>query len=252
MARFSVCVEMIYKPLPFAERLAAVKRSGYSAYEFWGWQNKDMPEIVEQTHELGLEVAAFGAAGGTLVDPANHQRYWDAFAQAGEWARQLRCPSLIVTTGNALPGVPRAQQLDDLARGLAGVARAAEQAGVVAVLEPLNTKVNHPGYFLDHSADAFALVDRIGSPHLRVLFDIYHMQVMEGDIIQTIQDHLPSIGHFHVADVPGRHEPGTGELNYSNVFRRLDAAGYRGYVGLEFHPSADHAQALEVVKALAA
>ena len=243
---------MIFKPLPFVERLDAVARSGCPAFEFWRWQDKDLAAVQEKKEQLGLQVAAFGAAGGTLLDPANHQAYWDTLERAAEWARKLACPNLIVTTGNTLPGVPREQQLEDLRRGLEGVARAAERGGVVAVLEPLNTKVNHPGYFLAHSAEAFALLTAIGSPHLRILFDIYHMQVMEGDIIQTISDNLDKIGHFHVADVPGRHEPGTGELNYGNVIRRIDELGYRGFVGLEYHPSGDHAQSLEVVKALAA
>ncbi len=252
MARLSVCVEMIFKPLPFLERLEAVARSGCPAFEFWRWQDKDLAAIGEKKDALGLELAAFGAAGGTLLDPANHQRYWETFAQAAEWARKLRCPNLIVTTGNALPDVPREQQWEALRRGLEGVAAQAAAAGVIAVLEPLNTKVNHPGYFLDHGVEAFRLIEEINHPALRVLYDIYHMQIMDGDIIQTIVTNIDKIGHFHVADVPGRHEPGTGELNYANILRRIDETGYRGFVGLEYHPSADHAQSLDVVKALAA
>ena len=243
---------MVFKPLPFVERLDGVKASGCPAFEFWRWQDKDLPAIQERAEQHGLEVAGFGAAGGTLLDPDNHQKYWDTMAQAGEWARKLRCPNLIVTTGNTLPDVPRERQLEDLARGLEGVARTAREAGVVAVLEPLNTKVNHPGYFLDNSAEAFTLIDQINSPHLRVLFDIYHMQIMEGDVIQTIERNIERIGHFHVADVPGRHEPGTGELNYANIMRRIDATGYTGYTGLEYHPSDDHAQSLDIVRAMAA
>ena len=252
MVRLSVCVEMVFRPLPFEERLDAVAQAGYRAFEFWGWQNKDLPAVLERKQALGLECAAFGAAGGTLMDSANHQAYWDAFSQAAEWARKLDCPSLIVTTGNSLPDVPRERQLETLRRGLEGVARAAQAGGVTAVLEPLNTKVNHPGYFLDHGPEAFQLVQEIGSPSLCILYDIYHMQIMDGDIIQTILDHIDLIKHFHVADVPGRHEPGTGELNYANIFRRIDETGYNRYVGLEYHPSADHAASLAHVKTLAA
>ena len=131
-------------------------------------------------------------------------------------------------------------------------ARAAADGGVVAVLEPLNTKVDHAGYFLDHAVDAFRLVREINAPALRVLYDIYHMQIMDGDLIATIEANLDLISHFHVADVPGRHEPGTGEINYANVFRRIDAAGYAGFVGLEFRPSGDHDAALASVRALVA
>ncbi|MBI3970984.1 MAG: TIM barrel protein [Chloroflexi bacterium] len=243
---------MIFRPLPFADRLDAVKEAGYDAFEFWGWQNKEMAAIREKKDALGLDVAAFGVGGGTLLDPANHQRYFDTLGQAAEWARAVNCPSLIVTTGNTLPDVPREQQLEALRRGLEGVAKGAAEGGVVAVLEPLNTKVNHPGYFLDHAAEAFQLIRGIDDPALRVLYDIYHMQIMDGDIIQAIADHIDLIGHFHVADVPGRHEPGTGELNYGNIIRRIGDLGYRGFVGLEYHPSADDARSLEIVKALAA
>jgi hydroxypyruvate isomerase len=252
MPRFSVCIEMVFRPLDFPARIEAVGRAGYPAFEFWGWQNKDLPAVLETKERLGLEVAAFGVGGGTLLDPANHQRYWDVTGEAAAWARRLRCPNLIVTTGNTLPDVPRERQLDDLRRGLEGVAREAARGDVTAVLEPLNSKVDHQGYFLDHGEEAFSLIEAIGSPHLRILFDIYHIQIMDGDIIATIESRIGSIGHFHVADVPGRHEPGTGELNYANILRRIDATGYAGFVGLEYRPSGDHAASLDAVRALAA
>ena len=252
MPNLSVCIEMVFRPLEFVERIEAVARAGYPAFEFWGWQDKDMPAVKETKERLGLECAGFGVRGGTLLDPANHQHFWDTLGQAAEWAKQLKCPSLIVTTGNTLPDVSREQQLADLRRGLEGVAKAAQAGGVVAVVEPLNSKVDHKGYFLDHGPEAFQLVEEINNPHLRVLYDIYHMQIMDGDIIATIEQQIDKIGHFHVADVPGRHEPGTGELNYQNIFRRIDATGYKGFVGLEYRPSADHAASLDHVKSLAA
>ncbi len=251
MPKFSVCIEMVFRPLEFVQRIEAVKEAGYRAFEFWGWHDKDMPAVLEAKERLGLDVAAFGVRGGTLLDPDNHQHYWDTVGESAEWARRLRCPSLIVTTGNTLPDVPRERQRDTLRRGLEGVARAAERGGVTAVVEPLNSKVDHKGYFLDHGPEAFALIEAIDSPHLRVLYDIYHMQIMDGDIIATVEAQIDRIGHFHVADVPGRHEPGTGELNYANIFRRIDATGYAGFVGLEYRPSGDHAASLGVVAALA-
>ena len=252
MPTLSVCIEMVFRPLDFLDRIEAVHRAGYSAFEFWGWQNKDLPAVQEASERLGLRVAAFGVGGGTLLDPANHRQYWETTARAAEWATRLRCPSLIVTTGNTLPDVPRERQLDDLRAGLEGVAREAQRGGVTAVLEPLNSKVDHKGYFLDHGPEAFDLIAAIGSPGLRLLYDIYHMQIMDGDIIATVESRIDAIGHFHVADVPGRHEPGTGELNYGNIFRRIDATGYRGFVGLEYRPSGDHAASLDAVRALAA
>ena len=253
MPRLSVCIEMIFRPLEnFPDRIAATKDAGYDAFEFWSWLNKDMGAILEAKEKSGLDCAAFGVGGGTLLDPSNHQKYADTLSQAAEWAKKLRCNYLIVTVGNTLPDVPREKQWDDLKRGLEGVAKAAQAGGVTAVLEPLNSKVNHKGYFLDHVPDGIRLVEEINSPHLKLLYDMYHGQIMDGDVISTLEQHIDKIGHFHVADVPGRHEPGTGELNYANIFKRIDATGYKAFVGLEYHPSADHAASLAQVKALAA
>ena len=112
----------------------------------------------------------------------------------------------------------------------------AEAAGITLVIEPLNTKVDHRGYSLCHAAPAFELVREVGSPRIRVLFDAYHLQIMEGNLIQSIRDGIDTIGYFHIADVPGRHEPGTGELNYANILAALSACGYEGVVGHEYEP----------------
>jgi hydroxypyruvate isomerase len=121
--------------------------------------------------------------------------------------------------------------------GLRALAPLAEQAGITLLLEPLNIRVDHPGYFLNRSAVGFELVRAVGSPRLRLLFDIYHMQVMEGNIIESLTRNLDVIGHIHVADVPGRHQPGTGELNYANILRAVREAGYDQYIGFELDPT---------------
>jgi hydroxypyruvate isomerase len=130
------------------------------------------------------------------------------------------------------------------------IAPLAEKAGVTLVLEPLNVYVDHPGYFLDGSAAGFDLVRAVGSPRIKLLYDIYHMQVMEGNIIQTLTSNLDVIGHVHVADVPGRHEPGTGELSYANIFEALRQAGYDKYVGFEFEPTVPSEEAAATSLAL--
>jgi hydroxypyruvate isomerase len=119
------------------------------------------------------------------------------------------------------------------------VAPDAEEAGVTLVLEPLNTAVDHPGYYLTSTAEGIEIVEEVGSPSVQLLYDVYHQQITEGNVIDTITDHVEHIGHIHIADVPGRHEPGTGELNYANVFDAIDDADYEGYVGCEFSPTGD-------------
>jgi hydroxypyruvate isomerase len=119
------------------------------------------------------------------------------------------------------------------------------------VVEPLNVLVDHPGYYLTASAEGFEILDEVGSQAVKLLFDIYHQQITEGNLLANIVPHIKQIGHFHVADVPGRHEPGTGEINYANVFHAIDKAGYEGFVGLEYWPTVPAADTLRTVRALA-
>jgi hydroxypyruvate isomerase len=142
------------------------------------------------------------------------------------------------------------QMCDSMFGGLSEAAALAEAANVTLLLEPLNTKVDHPGYTLSRSAQAFDVVRRVASPHLKVLYDVYHLQIMEGNLIATLEAHLDDIGHIHVADVPGRHEPGTGEINYHNIARMLQANNYRGFVGLECVPKGDSAAAVRAFQAV--
>jgi hydroxypyruvate isomerase len=140
------------------------------------------------------------------------------------------------------------EKASSIFEGLKQAADLAKAANITLLLEPLNTKVDHPGYTLSHSAQAFEIIRRIGSPHLKVLYDVYHMQIMEGDLIATLTANLSEIGHIHVADVPGRHEPGTGEINYVNIARMLRTAGYDGGIGLECFPQDRSDAAIEAFR----
>ena len=157
---------------------------------------------------------------------------------------------VIVLAGNERSGIPRAQQHGHIVDALRQAAPVAEAAGVTLCLEPLNTHVNHAGYYLTSSAEGFEIVRAVGSPRLRLLYDVYHQQISEGFLIDTITANIDLIGHIHVADVPGRHEPGTGEINYANVLRAIDESGYGGYIGLEFVPQAGTDASLAAVQRL--
>ena len=121
----------------------------------------------------------------------------------------------------------------------------------LAPVEPLNPKTNHLDYYLDRTPEAFAIVREVGSPFVKILFDIYHVQIMEGNLIETLSANIGAIGHFHVGDVPGRHEPGTGEIHYGNVFQAIRKTGYRDFIGMEYLPSKDAMTTLAEVRALA-
>ena len=170
-----------------------------------------------------------------------------------EKAREVGSPGLFLLTDELAedrsvrfqyPELTTEEKYESVLEGLKAIAPLAEEAGVTLLLEPLNSLVDHAGYFLDRSALGFELVRAVDSPRIKVLYDIYHMQVMEGNIIQTLTGNLDVIGHIHVADVPGRHEPGSGELNYANIMEALCQADYDKYVGFEFDPKAPSDEAV--------
>jgi hydroxypyruvate isomerase len=242
---------MIFGELPFLERLDRVAAAGYSAFEFWRLADKDVEAIRARQLDLGLACATFvGTASLSLVDPDRRPELLPALETALAVARRLNCRTLIATAGQALPGVAREAQHASLVAALKELAKPCEDQGVSLVLEPLNVLVDHRGYYLERSAEGFEVLDEVGSPAVKLLYDVYHQQITEGNLIATITANLAKIGHVHVADVPGRHEPGTGEINYRNVFGALDAAGYAGYVGLEYRPLAAAASALAATRAL--
>lgn len=250
--RFSVCVEMIFRDRPFLDRLDLVAASGAPGYEFWGLAGKDPPAIAERARRLGLSCAGLVGSGGVpLVDSERRRDFLDGLGRAVETAKLLGATTLIVTTGQALPNVERSRQHEAIVGGLRAAAPILEDAGLRVVLEPLNTKIDHPGYYLDSTTEGLEILDEVGSPAVKLLYDCYHAQIMEGDLIRALTANLARIGHVHLADNPGRHEPGTGEIAYRNVFAALDVAGYADYLGLEYRPLGDPLTAVRETLALA-
>ncbi len=251
--RLSVCIDMILTQMPFLERMERVKQLGYPAFEFWEWKNKDVEAIAKKKAELGLEIATMMGSGWKQLNTEDARKTFVSEIQASlAAAKRLGVKTLIVTTGFEDKHLPRAEQHSNYAAALKASAPFAEQAGVTLVLEPLNTKVDHPNYYLQTAREGFEILDEVGSPAVKMLFDIYHHQIMEGNVIQDITKNIAKIAHFHVADVPGRHEPGTGEINYGNVFRAIAASGYQGFVGLEFKPAKSADEALKDVLKMSA
>jgi hydroxypyruvate isomerase len=257
--KISICAEMIYPQLSFIERIDKLGRAGFSTFEFWAWKDKDLGAL-ENRVERGMRVATFsGQRQGSLVEPADHPGYVAEVQESIQVARRLGCKHLMVLSDELSEDgsvttkyrpMDAEERAGNIASGLKLLAPIAEEQEVTLLLEPLNTLVDHPGYSLDSSRAAFDIIGRVASERIKVLYDIYHMQIMEGNVIQTLRDNIDSIGYIHVADVPGRGEPGTGELNYENIFRAVNDVGYQGYVGFEFQPREDTDRALEVIKKL--
>ena len=249
---FSVCIEMVFNGLDLLERPAAVAAAGLPAVEFWGWKQKDMDALKGACDAAGIRIAGFLVqTDSALVNPETTSAWIEDAKASIREAKRLGVPSLIVTTGQEIPDLPREAQHAAVVAGLKGLAPFAEDQGVTLVLEPLNILVNHKGYYLSTSDEGFEILDEVGSPRVKLLFDIYHQQITEGNLTDRITANVSKIGHFHVADVPGRHEPGTGEINYANLFARMAELPYEGFVGLEFSPTGDPAAALAQVKTIA-
>jgi hydroxypyruvate isomerase len=234
---------------PFEQRLEYVADLGFPAFEFWTRQGKDMNIALALKLALRLEVSAFSGSSASLVDPAQREQFLSDITRAASLAFDLSCANLIVTSGPALPNVPRDEQRRHLVALLREAAETAADADACLVLEPLN-QIDHPGTFLSSSDEGFAIVREVNSPHVKLCFDVYHQQISEGNLTQRITDQLDLIGHLQVADVPGRHEPGTGEINYEHLFGVLRELNYRGYVGLEYTPLFDAKASLRAVRAL--
>ena len=240
MLKLSGCLEMLYRaeaPNDFMERINLIADTGVPAIEFWSWRNKDLDAVKATAEKNNLAIAGFvDQTSGTLVDASQRDAFVQGTRESCQTANRLNCKTLIVTVGQEIPGVPRIDQHASIVEGLKAVAPIVEAAGVTLVVEPLNILVNHKGYYLYQSDEGFEIVREVGSPNVKLLFDIYHQQVSEGNLLANISANLDLIGHFHVADCPGRNQPGTGEINYPNIFKYIADSPYQGYVGLEYMP----------------
>ena len=233
MTNFSVCIDAVFNGMPVDQALKEVSAAGFDAFEFWSWWDKDLDQIASLADELSLTPTICCTHFISLVDPFLREKYIEGLEASIAAAKKLGVHKLISQTGNDL-GTTKYSQMESIIEGLIACLPYLEAAGIELLLEPLNTKVDHPGYFLTSSSDAFEIIKAVNSPHVKVLFDIYHQQITEGDVTRSITENIDLIGHFHAAGNPGRHELYIGELNYSEIFKAIDRANYSGYVGLEY------------------
>lgn len=236
--KFAVNVEMWWTRQPFLDRVRATAALGYPAIEFWPWQNKDVDALSSLCDELGVEVAQFTAWGFRpgLNNPENHDRFIKAIEDGCEVARRLKCKMMTVVGGDDQPGMTQDQMHEHIITGLKRAAPIAEAADVMLILEPMNIRVDHKGHCLYGSPDAVRICRQVGSSHVKINWDLYHMQISEGDLSRRLREGFDQVGYLQLADNPGRNEPGTGEIHYNRVLKEAHDLGYRGYVGLECRP----------------
>lgn len=253
--KLSLCLDLLYLEIGptgpvFAdtEKLLAgmdlAKKTGIDTVEFWDWYGRDWKRLLEKKKELGLSVSAICSKNrGNLDDPSKLKEALAGLKETLEVAVQFDCPNVIVTAGGN-SAVDHEEHKKAIIAGLKEMAPLAEKAGVTLILEPISGE-----YFTD-SQEAFDIIREVESPRVRLLYDIFHFQCMEGNIIRTITENIGKIGHFHAASVPGRNEITGGELNYPAVIRAIQESGYQGYFGLEYLPMTGKEESVRACKKL--
>jgi hydroxypyruvate isomerase len=259
MLRKCACIDTLYTELPFEGRFSAAAADGFESVEFWDWRKLDPARVRDLALASGIAVSGFnGDADYSLVDPSHRKPYLAALRQSIRAAQVIGASGVTIHSNALGEGgrvVNRYEELSDTVKlcamygTLEECARVAEGEGVNLRLEALNVVTDHAGNFLKHTRMAAELCQLIGSPRLRVLFDCYHMQLNEGALCETLSKYVDWIGHIHIADAPGRHEPGTGEICYPNIYHHLERIGYRGRLGYELFPQTDtHAAVAAIMR----
>jgi hydroxypyruvate isomerase len=244
LPKFSANLGFLFADLPFLDRFASAADAGFRAVEYPAPYDHDPQEIARRLDDLGLVQALFNLPAGDwdagerglAILPGRVQAFRDGVARALDIAEALNCQRLNCLAGIARPGADRRTLEATLIDNLAFAAEAAARRGVRLLIEPINTR-DMPGFFLNRTADALKLIERVGSENLWLQADVYHMQIMEGDLARRLEAAAPRIAHIQIADNPGRHEPGTGEINYRFLLPWVDSLGYDGWVGCEYRPT---------------
>jgi hydroxypyruvate isomerase len=254
--QLSVRVEPLFRNLSLPQQMEKVAEARYHGFEFGNWRAADPGAITALKNKLGIACACLVGNRGVnppgmgLCDPRERPGFLAEIRASVEAAKRFETTRLVTLTGNEIVGIPRSAQHKSIVEGLQAAHEVVAPHGITLILEPLNTLVNHPGYYLHSTREAFEIIREVGSPYVKILFDIYHVQIMEGNLIDTISRNIAHIGHFHVGDVPGRHEPGTGEIHYGNIFKAIHRLGFQGFVAMEYSPSREPMETLAAVRSL--
>lgn len=252
MTRYSACIDMLFtrETADVAQRIRLARAAGMDAVEFWLWSNKDLGAIEDALGETGLPLAGIVAEPfAELTRTTDHDRFLDGLARSLEVAQRLGTKVMIAQAGPELVGVPRQQQHDALVEAMARSADVLKGSGVRLALEPLNTLVDHKGYYLSSTSEGLDIIDAVNRPEIALLYDLYHSMVMGEDVPAVMQGRVDRVAHIHIADHPGRNQPGTGRLPLKASLDWLVTNGYAGYAGLEFKPTDETVLALAETRA---
>jgi hydroxypyruvate isomerase len=252
MTKLAANLSMMFQDRPFLERFDAAADAGFKGVEYLFPYEAPAEAIRERLDARGLKQVLFntpagnwtGGERGLAALPDRIDDFRTGVEQALTYARATGCKQLHVMAGIPSASGDKAEIVETFDANVAFAAQAVAGDWIDIIIEPINTRVDIPGYFLNGTAQAVEILDRLALPNVRLMFDIYHMQIMEGDLARSIERLLPRIGHIQLADNPGRNEPGTGEINYPWLLNHIDGLGYDGWVGCEYRPKGDTAAGL--------
>lgn len=251
----SIMLWTIYRDLPFEQRLEKVAEAGYSAVELVGefkkWSGADFAAYNRKKRELGIVFDATSGVDRGLTNPSERDAFLRELGALMTIADRLECPAVIVLSGNSVPELSREAQHQSCVEALKRAADAAAKRNITLLLENIDPEEN-PKYFLTSVAEGFEIVGEVDHPRVQFLYDFYHEQIAEGNLIEKLEKNIAKVGLVHIADVPGRHEPGTGEINYANIFRKLASLGYKNRAAMEFLPTGDPVASLRAAREYAA
>ncbi len=255
MPKIAANLTTLFTDVPLLDRFARAHAAGFRYVEVLFPYDEDVTTVAARVREHGLQQVLFNIAAGNrsagergiASHPAREADFQAEVARAVEWAKTLDCPRMHCMSGMRLDDVPYEVQWATLVENGRYAGRVFAEHGLTMLFEPLNIRDN-PGYFLVGSAMGLRLVEEVGLPNVKLQYDIYHMQRGEGELAATIERNLPQIGHIQIADNPGRHQPGTGEINYPFLLAHLDRIGYDGYVALEYGPLGTTEESLGWIK----
>ena len=245
--KLCVPIPCFYGGMDFCEAIKKVAGLGFTAIETYAWKGLDLDKIAVTCKETGVQLLSLCTTEFRMTDPAYRKEWLEGLEESCVAANKVGAKKLITQVGQDT-GAPREEQHAAIVETLKQAIPILEKYGITVMIEPLNTYVNHPGYYLWSSVEGFEIVREVGHPLVKVIYDIYHQQVMEGNIIPNITKNLDCIAHMHAAGHPGRNELQLGESDYKNIFTAADKAGYDGYCGLEYGPTMDPTESLKLAK----
>ena len=245
--RLCVPVPCFFGKMDFCDALRQIGRLGFDCAETYNWKNLDLDKVRAAVEESGVELISMCTSEFRMTSPEHRQLWLDGLKESCAAAKKVGASRLITQVGPDT-GAPREEQHAAIVETLRQARPILEQYGVTVMPEPLNVKVDHRGYYLTTAAEALDIVREVDSPFVKIVYDIYHQQITEGDIIPTVTNNLDLIAHLHAAGHPGRHDLWEGELNYGFIFDAIDRAGYTGACGLEYSSLMDPTEGLKKSK----